>query len=503
MRAALRDADLRGEDIGALQLHGTGTPLGDPIELGSSLPAFARPSDSPPLILGTVKTFCGHAEPAAGVEGLIQALLTLSHGSVAPFLHLRWASAYVQGVCASPSACCLLPREPQGGAPRTSGASSFAFQGTNAHILVNLVGNVGPASQSRLLRSKRASILTVKHPFIVEALASGSSSIVRVHASFHSRPSTFGPLSSGRLNILPPGVVLEAAAAVAFTFQPPEENVSSRCLLLDATFQPTTESSSAPCLEGDVTVNPVDGSLFIMWPASQSESPRFVGHYASHSTGSSITAYSASARRLPSELLAVLESPVDVRTGYQTVGPELLESSLQLARPERGSCESLLAALEACLFFGANGGEGRSINVSVADGCIYAADGAAAFTLVGAAFSGLRAASPALGASPASPPPAATLSEVAGRGSPPSSLSTSREFLSPSSAATLPEVAGPPSRLLDFLRANKLGRWAQELAVLGLGEPEDLVEVTEEDLLMIYSPVIQRRLLLKALRRAL
>ena len=96
MRAALRDASLRGEDIGALQLHGTGTPLGDPLEMGAIYAVHLRSKEraSPPAI-SSIKSFVGHAEACAGLSGLLNASLGLSRQVRVPLLHMRAMNPYV------------------------------------------------------------------------------------------------------------------------------------------------------------------------------------------------------------------------------------------------------------------------------------------------------------------------------------------------------------------------------------------------------------------------
>ena len=96
MRAALRDASLRGEDIWALQLHGTGTPLGDPIELGALYAVQLRSRERlPPPAISSIKSFVGHAEACAGLSGLLNAALGLSCQVRAPLLHLRAMNPHV------------------------------------------------------------------------------------------------------------------------------------------------------------------------------------------------------------------------------------------------------------------------------------------------------------------------------------------------------------------------------------------------------------------------
>ena len=75
---ALRCADLTPSDLGALELHGTGTPLGDPIEVGAALAVLS--GSRTPVRLTAAKSRVGHAEPAAGAIGMLQVCRAL-HGA--------------------------------------------------------------------------------------------------------------------------------------------------------------------------------------------------------------------------------------------------------------------------------------------------------------------------------------------------------------------------------------------------------------------------------------
>ena len=74
-----------------MQMHGTGTPLGDPVEAGAIDAVLSDPAR--PLALMASKTWCGHAEPAAGMVGLAHARAALEGHLLLPLLHLRYASA--------------------------------------------------------------------------------------------------------------------------------------------------------------------------------------------------------------------------------------------------------------------------------------------------------------------------------------------------------------------------------------------------------------------------
>ncbi|MEH0581521.1 polyketide synthase [Streptomyces sp. B21-108] len=90
LRSALAGAGLTGDAVGYLEAHGTGTPLGDPIEVGAAAEVLCadRP-EARPLRLGAVKSNIGHLEAAAGIAGLIKTVLVLRHGRVPANLHLR------------------------------------------------------------------------------------------------------------------------------------------------------------------------------------------------------------------------------------------------------------------------------------------------------------------------------------------------------------------------------------------------------------------------------
>jgi 3-oxoacyl-(acyl-carrier-protein) synthase len=82
IRRALAEAGVQPSEVGYIEAHGTGTPLGDPIEVGALGKVFAERSD--PLYVGSVKTNIGHLEFAAGVAGLMKLVMALQQGSFRP-----------------------------------------------------------------------------------------------------------------------------------------------------------------------------------------------------------------------------------------------------------------------------------------------------------------------------------------------------------------------------------------------------------------------------------
>ena len=138
MKAALRDAGLKPEAVDYIEAHGTGTPLGDPMEVQAigSVYGASRSSGST-LYIGSVKTNLGHTEAAAGLTSLIKVVLMMQPGGgIAPHLHFnqpnpqidwqRWPIEVPQH---------LVPWSEKG-ATHYAGVSSFGFSGTNAHLIL-------------------------------------------------------------------------------------------------------------------------------------------------------------------------------------------------------------------------------------------------------------------------------------------------------------------------------------------------------------------------------
>ncbi|WP_437512398.1 SDR family NAD(P)-dependent oxidoreductase [Sorangium sp. So ce1099] len=137
LRDALKDAGLGPSDIGYVEAHGTGTSLGDPIEYEALREVLgARRADGSRCVLGSVKTNFGHLEAAAGIAGLMKAVLSLHHERIPRQLHFRALNPRIslEGtpfVVASEDVAW-----PRGERSRRAGVSSFGLSGTNAHVIV-------------------------------------------------------------------------------------------------------------------------------------------------------------------------------------------------------------------------------------------------------------------------------------------------------------------------------------------------------------------------------
>ncbi|MFD3919671.1 condensation domain-containing protein [Streptomyces sp. NPDC058595] len=128
--------DRAGLDIstaGYLEAHGSGTRLGDAVEVEGL--ALARRGKREPLAIGSLKTNLGHLDHAAGISGLVKAILSVRHGELYPSLHFRQAAAEVDLVGAELEVVTALrPWRTEG--VRRAGVSSFSLGGVNAHCVV-------------------------------------------------------------------------------------------------------------------------------------------------------------------------------------------------------------------------------------------------------------------------------------------------------------------------------------------------------------------------------
>ena len=171
IRQALHQAEVDPAQISYIEAHGTGTALGDPIEVGA-LGAVFGPSHRPtaPLYIGSVKTNIGHLEASAGIAGLLKVVLAMQHETLPPHLHFRDPNPHIAW-SAFPIAVTQQARPwPTASQPQLAGVSSFGFSGTNAHVILESVPPVR-ASQTPTDRSHHLLALSAKDPEALRALA--------------------------------------------------------------------------------------------------------------------------------------------------------------------------------------------------------------------------------------------------------------------------------------------------------------------------------------------
>lgn len=136
LREALQMAAAAPGDVVYAEAHGTGTPVGDPIEARALAAAFTDGrAASDPLLIGSVKTNIGHLEPASGLAGLIKAVLVLEHGTIPPNLHFETPNPLLPlDRVRIPTRLTPLPSA-RGRTPLVA-VNSFGFGGANAHALL-------------------------------------------------------------------------------------------------------------------------------------------------------------------------------------------------------------------------------------------------------------------------------------------------------------------------------------------------------------------------------
>ena len=160
--STMRLSSTSADSIGQLEMHGTGTSLGDPIEVGAAtavLRSDAKLTTQDALVLEAAKSRVGHCEPGAGIVGIVSAMSRLGGAMVSSLKHLRILNPHVEAIIRQKedlggahehrSPVAVLPRQTCSRAvsamdadssravTMASGVSGFAFQGTNAHALLH------------------------------------------------------------------------------------------------------------------------------------------------------------------------------------------------------------------------------------------------------------------------------------------------------------------------------------------------------------------------------
>ncbi|MFN8488410.1 MAG: SDR family NAD(P)-dependent oxidoreductase [Caldilineaceae bacterium] len=206
IRQALANAQVKPHEVSYIEAHGTGTPLGDPIELralGAVFGAADGTKRQQPLLVGTVKTNIGHLEAAAGIAGFMKTVLALHYGQIPPSLHFKTPNPYIEWDALAIAVATNLQPWPSfvGGQTATAGVSSFGLSGTNAHLIVaaatqanKITGDSGvsegAASENQLagkVRQWRLLPLSAKQPAALLELATRYGDYLRTHPTLALR----------------------------------------------------------------------------------------------------------------------------------------------------------------------------------------------------------------------------------------------------------------------------------------------------------------------------
>jgi amino acid adenylation domain-containing protein len=163
---ALREARITSRDISYIEAHGTGTTLGDAVEISALTAAFRKTTtDVQFCAIGSIKSNIGHCEAASGVAALTKVLLQMRHGAIAPTLHTEISNPNID-FAGSPF---ILSRRLETWArrvtdgaeqPRIAGISSFGAGGSNAHLIVEeyLLPTMNPVADRRAVLDRPALI---------------------------------------------------------------------------------------------------------------------------------------------------------------------------------------------------------------------------------------------------------------------------------------------------------------------------------------------------------
>lgn len=145
--AALAMAGVSPEAISYIEAHGTGTPLGDPIEVAALKRAFRRDPRRRACALGSVKSNIGHLDAAAGIAGLIKVVQMFRHQAIPKSLHIERINPHL-GLEESPFFVNSVLRPWEAGGRRRAGVSSFGIGGTNAHVILEEAPPAQPTTES-------------------------------------------------------------------------------------------------------------------------------------------------------------------------------------------------------------------------------------------------------------------------------------------------------------------------------------------------------------------
>ena len=162
IRQALASAGADPEDISYIESHGTGTSLGDPIEVNSLKAVLSRGREKTnPCYLGSVKTNIGHLEAAAGIAGLIKTVLCLQNETIPPNLHFYQLNPHIDLNNTGIEIPTQLQPWNSGEKPKLAGVSSFGFGGTNAHVILEEGGRETPIEENNKFTDRPWHLLTL------------------------------------------------------------------------------------------------------------------------------------------------------------------------------------------------------------------------------------------------------------------------------------------------------------------------------------------------------
>ncbi|GJF17870.1 polyketide synthase [Mycolicibacterium cyprinidarum] len=135
-RRACRAAEVDPDTVGYIEAHGTGTPTGDPVEVGALSAVYGKGRAAKPCAIGSVKPNTGHLEGGAGVVGLIKAVLALHHEVLPPTAGVRTLTTAVDWATSGLRVPTAAEAWPRGAEPRRAAVCSYGYGGSIAHVLI-------------------------------------------------------------------------------------------------------------------------------------------------------------------------------------------------------------------------------------------------------------------------------------------------------------------------------------------------------------------------------
>ena len=178
---ALAVADIAPESIGYIETHGTGTPLGDPIEITALRQVWPDGDGNYRCALGSLKPNLGHLAPVAGVAGLLKATLAVKTGLIPPQINFQTPNPQLELDSSPFHISTELQKWNNGPFPRTAAVSSFGIGGTNGHVIIRQPPQTEREPEPRRPRLLRLSALSA------EALRDQAKALLE---HLHKRPDT-------------------------------------------------------------------------------------------------------------------------------------------------------------------------------------------------------------------------------------------------------------------------------------------------------------------------
>ncbi len=180
-------AGINPETITYIEAHGTGTPLGDPIEIEALTQAFRAGTRKKGFCaIGSVKSNIGHTDTAAGIAGLIKTVLALKHKVIPPSLHFESPNPQID-FDNSPFYVNAKFSEwlTESGIPRRAGVSSFGIGGTNAHVVLEEVRGEGSGVRGGMFKPYHLLVLSAKTQSASETMTANLAEYLKQHSDMN------------------------------------------------------------------------------------------------------------------------------------------------------------------------------------------------------------------------------------------------------------------------------------------------------------------------------